>query len=157
MADRRRDAVRTAGPTDSPPPPTRGPTRRPVLTAVAGAVTIAVSVAAFTSPALMALLTRDLSRLRAGQWWRAFTPALVQSAGWGQLGFNLLRPAVIGAALEGRVSRPCWSLVYLLGGVGSLAVLSVRNPDAVAALLGAFSVLLATVSPRGWWDWPAQL
>jgi membrane associated rhomboid family serine protease len=143
---------------------TTGP-RRPVLTVVVCAVTVVVSVAALFSPTLMDLFTRDLSQLRAGQWWRGFTPVLVQSDGWGQLAFNLLGLAVIGAALERRVSRPCWVLVFLLGGSGSIAVLSAWKPeatgggssDAVAALLGAFTLLLVVDGPRMRRPWPAQV
>jgi hypothetical protein len=146
---------------------TTGPYGRPVLTGVVCAVTVAVSVAALFSPTLMNLFTRDLSQLRAGQWWRAFTPVLVQSDGWGQLAFNLLGLALLGAALERRVSRPWWVLVFLLGGPGSIAVLSACRPeatgggssDAVAALLGAFTLLLVVDGPRmRWqWQWPAQV
>jgi membrane associated rhomboid family serine protease len=144
---------------------TTGPCRRPVLTVVVCAVTFAVSVAALVSPALMDLFIRDLVQLRAGQWWRGFTPVLVQSDGWGQLAFNLLGLAVVGAALEGRVSRPCWALLFLLGGLGSSAAQSAwkleatggGSSDAVAALLGAYIVLLVIDGPRMRWEWPAQL
>jgi hypothetical protein len=129
------------------------------------AVTVAVSVATLFSPALMSLFTRDLAQFRAGQWWRGFTPVLVQSDGWGQLAFNLLGLALLGAAVERRVSRPWWVLIFLLGGPGSIAVLSAWKPeatgggssDAVAALLGAYIVLLVIEGARGWWEWPAQL
>jgi hypothetical protein len=144
---------------------TIGPCRRPVLTVVVCAVTVAVSVAALFSPTLMNLFTRDLSQLREGQWWRAFTPVFVQSDGWGQLAFNLLGLAVIGAAVERCVSRPWWMLVFLLGGPGSIAVLSAWKPeatgggssDAVAALVGAFTLLLVIDGPRMRWQWPAQV
>jgi len=144
---------------------TTGPRRRPVLTVVVCAVTVVVSVAALFSPTLMNLFTRDLSQLRAGQWWRGFTPVFVQPDGWGQLAFNLLGLAVVGAALERHVSRPCWVLVFLLGGPGSIAVLSAWKPeatgggssDAVAALLGAYIVLLVVDGPRMRWQWPAQV
>ena len=144
---------------------TTGPSRRPVLTVVVCAVTVAVSVAALFSPTLMNLFTRDLSQLRAGQWWRVFTPVLVQSDGWGQLAFNLLGLALLGVAVERRVSRPWWVLVFLLGGPGSIAVLSAWKPeatgggssDAVAALLGAFTLLLVVDGPRMRWQWPAQV
>jgi membrane associated rhomboid family serine protease len=139
--------------------------RRPLLTVAVGVATLAMSVAALFDPALMGLLTRDLAQLRAGQWWRSASPLLVQSDGWGQLGFNLLGLGIVGAALERRVGRPCWALVYLLGGAGSIALTSAWNPDAtgggssdaVAALLGAFTVLLAIEGRRGRGDWPAQL
>ena len=143
---------------------TTGPCRL-VLTVVVCVVTVVVSVAALFSPTVMNLFTRDLAQLRAGQWWRAFTPVLVQSDGWGQLAFNLLGLALLGAAVERRVSRPWWVLVFLLGGPGSIAVLSSWKPedtgggssDAVAALLGAFTLLLVVDGPRMRWQWPAQL
>jgi hypothetical protein len=136
-----------------------------VLTVVVCAVTVAVSVVALFSPTLMNLFTRDLSQLRAGQWWRAFTPVLVQSDGWGQLAFNLLGLALLGVAVERRVSRPWWVLVFLLGGPGSIAVLSAWKPEAtgggssnaVAALLGAFTLLLVVDGPRMRWEWAAQV
>jgi membrane associated rhomboid family serine protease len=107
-----------------------------------------ISVAALSSPALMQLFTRDLPRLRAGQWWRVVTPLLVQPSGWGQVVFNLLGIAVVGAALQRRFGWVSWSTVYLAGGAGSIAVYSAWHPAdtgggasaAVAALIGAFIV-----------------
>ncbi len=92
--------------------------------------------------------------MRAGQWWRIITPVLVQPDGWGQLVFNLLGLTIVGAALERRTSRPAWTLTYLLGGVGGIAGVSAWHPgdlgggssDAVAALIGALTVLLAAES-----------
>jgi membrane associated rhomboid family serine protease len=77
------------------------------------------------------------------------TPVLVQWSGWGQLGFNMLGLAVVGAALESRLARATWALAYLIGGVGSIALGSVWHPDAggggssdaVPALIGALAVL----------------
>ena len=99
-----------------------------------------------------------------------------QPDGWGQLVFNLLGVVVVGAALERRTSRSCWALTYLLGGVGSIVVISTWHPtdlgggssDAVAALIGALTVLLTAEnhdhrdhhdrpgSPP-WTGWPAHL
>lgn len=140
------------------------------------AVTLAVSLAALASPALMQITTRNLAKLRGGQWWRMFTPVLVQPDGWGQLAFNLLGLTIVGSALEHRTSRRAWTLTYLMGGVGGIVVTSAWRPadsgggasDAVAALIGALTVLLATDNqdphnrqdrpgsrPRT--EWPAQL
>lgn len=137
------------------------------LTAAVGAGTLAVSVAALTSPALMQATTRNLAQLRVGQWWRLITPVLVQPDGWGQLMFNLLGITVVGAALEHRTSRPAWTLTYLLGGVGGIVAISAWHPgdlgggssDAVAALIGALTLLLATENHdhRLRAGWPAQL
>jgi len=146
------------------------------LTGAVGAGTLAVSVAALASPALMQAMTRNLAQLRAGQWWRIITPVLVQPDGWGQLVFNLLGVSVVGAALEHRTSRAVWTLTYLLGGVGGIVVTTAWHPadlgggssDAVAALIGALTVLLAAENHdhhdhndpdgrRPWADWPHQV
>ncbi len=149
------------------------------LTGAVGAGTLAVSVAALASPALMQLLTRNLAQLRAGQWWRAITPILVQPDGWGQLVFNLLGIIVVGAALEHHTNRTVWSLTYLLAGIAGIAAISGWHPgehgggssDAVAALIGALTVLLAAENHnrgsrldhrdrhggRLWADLPAQV
>jgi len=113
----------------------------------------------------MRLFTRDLARVRQGQWWRVVTPVFVQSSGWGQLAFNLLGLAVVGAALERRLGRSSWALTYLVGGTGSIALLSAWKPgatgggssDAVAALIGALAVLLAASGQARGWDGAAQV
>jgi len=161
--------------TDKPVAPQRAPSvdgmrrrlRGPWLTGAVSAVTLAVSITALASPALMRLLTRDVPRLWSGDWWRALTPLLVQSDGWGQLGFNLLGIAVVGAALERRVARRAWAMTYALAGIGSLALVSLWHPeqtgggssDAVAGLVGALAVLLAVDVPTRHHraHWPAQV
>lgn len=123
--------------------------RFPTLTLVVLPATVSLSVAALQWPALTQLMVRDLPELRAGQWWRAVTPIFVQSSGWGQLLFNMVELAVVDVALERCVSRSMWVLVFVLGGVGSVAVLSALRPadtgggtsDAVAALIGALAAL----------------
>lgn len=137
----------------------------PALTASVFAVTFAVSVAALFSPAVMHLFTRDLSKVHDGEWWRMVTPVLVQSSGWGQLVFNMLGLAVVGATLEWRVSSWTWALAYLVGGVGSIALGSAWHPnaggggssDAVAALIGTLAVVHVAGGQRQARDWPAQL
>ena len=140
------------------------------LTGAVSAGTLAVSVAALISPALMQVTTRDLAQLRAGQGWRLVTPVLVQPDGWGQLAFNLIGIIVVGAALEHRTSRAAWAVTYALGGVGGVAAISAWHPadhgggssDAVAALIGALTVLLAAENRehddphrrRRWTVWP---
>lgn len=142
-----------------------GSPRRPYLTVAIFLITVIVSVVALGSPTLMRLFTRDLTRLRHGQWWRSITPVLVQPSGWGQLGFNMLGLGLVGAALERRLSRSGWALTYLLGGVGGIAFVSAWHPTdtdggssaAVAALVGALVVLLAADGGDGWLDRAAQL
>ena len=138
--------------------------RRPALTAVVCGVTLAVSIAALASPALMRLFVRN-PQLPTGQWWRAVTPVLVQPDGWGQLVFNLLGIAVIGAALQRRLGWAGWSLIYLAGGSGTIALYIAWHPGdtgggssaAVAALIGALAVLLAAGADLGRLEWFAQL
>ncbi len=145
--------------------PGEGRARRPVLTAAVFAVTLVTSVTALASPVLMDLFTRDLTRLHAGEWWRIVTPVLVQPSGWGQLVFNMVGIAVIGAALQRRLGWASWSLVYLAGGSGSIAVYSVWHPAdtgggssaAVAALIGAFLVTVNVDGESGRLEWLAQV
>jgi membrane associated rhomboid family serine protease len=145
-----------------------GPTSRsrwPGLTATVFVITVVVSVVSLFSSGLMDLFTRDLTRVQHGEWWRLVTPVLVQSSGWGQLAFNMLGLAVVGAALESRLSRGTWALIYLVGGVGSIALGSAWHPhaggggssDAVAALIGALAVLLFVSGQTSAGGWPAQL
>lgn|GEM_PF-898148 len=140
--------------------------RLPALTFAVLAVTLAVSVTALLSPALMNASTRDLPQLRAGQWWRVVTPVLVQPSGWGQLVFNLLGLLVVGIALQRHVGWSSWLSIYVVGGVGSVAVASAWNPAdtgggssaAVAALIGSLAVLrFATGTDGGRLEWLAEL
>ncbi len=145
--------------------PGNASTRRPALTAVVCGVTLAVSLAALASPALMHLFVRNLPHLLTGQWWRLVTPVLVQPSGWGQLVFNLLGIAVIGAALQRRVGWASWWLIYLAGGPGTIVLYIAWHPGdtgggssaAVAALIGALAVLLAANADLGRLEWFAQL
>ena len=142
----------------SPKRPSNLSVRRQALTAVVCGVTLAVSIAALASPALMRLFVRNLPHLLTGQWWRAVTPVLVQPDGWGQLVFNLLGIAVIGAALQRRLGWVGWALIYLAGGSGTIALYIAWHPGdtgggssaAVAALIGALAVLAAGAVSAGW-------
>jgi hypothetical protein len=132
------------------------------------AVTLVVSVAALLSPTVMSASTRDLPKLRAGQWWRIVTPVLVQPDGWGQLVFNLLGVFVVGIALQCYVGWSGWLSIYLVGGVGGIAVVSAWDPTAtggggssaaVAASIGALTVVRFTARGRqgGQFEWLAEL
>jgi membrane associated rhomboid family serine protease len=152
--------VTSTGTTASEVPPVR-----PTMTAVVVAITVVVSVAALINTSMMKALTTDVSKLRAGQWWRIASPVVVQPSGWGQLVFNMTGLAVVGAALERHVSRPLWIVCFFAGGVGSVAVLSAWKPadgsggtsDAVAALIGALAVVAAVESAKSGAEWPSQL
>ncbi len=145
--------------------PGTAPAPRRTLTAVVCGVTLAVSVAALASPTLMSLFVRNLPHLRSGQWWRAVTPVMVQPSGWGQLVFNLLGIAVVGAALQRHLSWVGWWLVYMAGGSGTIALYVAWHPGdtgggssaAVAALIGALAVLSVAGPELGARAWYAQL
>jgi membrane associated rhomboid family serine protease len=138
---------------------------RPLLTAAVSVVTLVTSVAALARPALMHLFTRDLMRLRTGEWWRIVTPLLVQPSGWGQLVFNIVGIAVVGVALQRRFGWVSWCLVYLAGGAVSNAVYNAWHPAdtgggssaAVAALIGAFAIDVNVDATAGRVEWFAQL
>lgn len=93
------------------------------------------------------------------------TPVLVQPFGWSQLVFNLLGIAVVGAALQRRIAWAGWSLTYLAGGSGTIALYIAWHPGdtgggssaAVAVLIGALAVLLAAGADLGRLEWFAHL
>lgn len=121
----------------------------PVVTLAVGVATAAVSTAALIVPPLSAAMVRDGELVRAGDWWRLVTPILVQPDGWGQFAFNLIGVGLIGAALEQRLRRWLWLVVFLAAGLGSVLVLTLVTPgdrdggssDCVAGLIGALAVL----------------
>jgi membrane associated rhomboid family serine protease len=125
------------------------PPCRPAMTFAVMFVTVTVSIVALVHAPLMSSMTRDTDKLRAGQWWRIASPVLIQSSGWGQLAFNITGLVVVGVALEKCMHRLAWSLIYIGGGIVSIAVLSAWTPndggagssDAVAALVGALAIV----------------
>ncbi len=132
--------------------------RAPMTTAVT-ALTALVGAAQFLFPAVLEELQRDPAGLRAGQWWRLFTPLLVQGAGWGQYAFNLLGSLLVGVALEARYGARRWLAFYLAAGIAGIVTAYLWQPDstgsgssdAVAGLIGALTALLWSGRPLPWW------
>jgi membrane associated rhomboid family serine protease len=132
-----------------PHPPTGRSTRRHwAATLVLATATAVLGVLALHDPGVLGVLRRDLTGLRAGQWWRLVTPLLVQPAGWGQYGFNLLGIVLVGLAVERRYRSVRMLLIYLLAGAAGIGAALLWAPhdvgggasDAVAGLIGAATV-----------------
>lgn len=121
---------------------------QPWMTMSVGGLTAVTGAAQWVSPAVVANLQRDPSRLGDGQWWRVLTPLFVQPSGLGQYVFNLLGVVLVGVVVERRYGPGRWATIYLAGGLAGNIVESLWFPhetgggssDAVAALIAAFAV-----------------
>jgi hypothetical protein len=86
--------------------------RFPVLTVAVLSTTIGFTCAEHLHPALLGLLRRDPVALSHYQWWRLFTPLLVQPDPWPQALTVFLLFLIIGAQSErvcgrGRLGSSC--------------------------------------------------
>ncbi|MEZ5189996.1 MAG: rhomboid family intramembrane serine protease [Schumannella sp.] len=96
--------------------------RTPWATLAIAAVVLGVSVAGELDHGILNALCRDIGALRAGEWWRAFTPLLVQDGGWPGLAFNVLALVAIGALVESLLPR--WVVPVGFVATGLLAELA---------------------------------
>jgi membrane associated rhomboid family serine protease len=125
-----------------------GVRRPPVLSATAVTVAIGAAVAQYAFPAVVPALERDLDALRAGQWWRAVSPLLVQTLGWYQVVANLLALALFGLAAEWLVGRRRWLVLFAAGTLGGqVAAYAWQEPGggssiAICGLAGGVTVAL---------------
>lgn len=146
----------------------------PVLTVIATGVAVVAAVAQYTVPAMVPALERVPGRaLLPGEWWRLFTPVLVQTLGWFQVVANLLSLAVVGAVAERLLGRVRWAVLLVAGTVGgqtaaylssepgggdSIAICGLAGGVLVALMLrpspgtrfGAFVVVSYVAALAGW-------
>lgn len=130
----------------SPQPRRRA--RFPIATAITTIVTVACTAAQLHDPRVLEALRRNYDAAYADQWWRWFTPMLVQSDGWNQILFNTVTLVVVGIIAERRLGTLRWLVLY--AGVGLLGEYlgqwidrtSAGNSLAVCGLVGALIVLL---------------
>lgn len=93
----------------------------PVLTLSVFAVTLIFTVLQFAFPTLYFTFQRDAGALAAGDWWRLFTPLLVQDGGVAGAFFNLMNVLLVGAIAEKLMRRRSWLIFYF--GTGLIAEL----------------------------------
>src|SRR4051794_8229350 len=99
-----------------PSNPAAGARRLPIATiAIIGITTIVTSLQ-FFYPVLLPTLDRNLSALRAGQWWRLITPRFVQPDIWPQY-ILLVILAIVGPSVERRLGSVRWLVLWLVGGL----------------------------------------
>ncbi|GHJ43079.1 hypothetical protein Cs7R123_04210 [Catellatospora sp. TT07R-123] len=120
----------------------------PLTLAVAALSTSAFAVQ-LAAPSVVDALQRDPGPIRDGQWWRLLSPLLVQPSGWGQYAYNTLGLLLVGLAVERRLGRVRWLLLFLAAGLAGVVFMLLVEPsgtgggssDAVAGLIGALAVL----------------
>lgn len=89
----------------------------PIVTLSVFGVTLVVTGLQFVFPSLYFVLQRDGVALAAGEWWRLFTPLLVQSGGITGAAFNLINLLVLGVVAEKVLRRRSWLLFYFGAGL----------------------------------------
>jgi membrane associated rhomboid family serine protease len=129
--------------------PRRAP-RFPIATVVTTILTVLGAVAQIRDPRVLEAWRRNPEAMYAGQWWRVFTPLLVQSEGWGQIFFNIASLAVVGWLAERRLGTLRWLVLYLVVGLVSevagysLDSTGAGNSLAVCGLAGGLAAVLLT-------------
>jgi rhomboid protease GluP len=110
----------------------------PVVTAVVLGVTVLVTALHATTPGLLPPLRRDPNALSAGEWWRLFTPLLVQADPWWATFSVFVGVLVVGVAVERTYGRRDWLALYFGGGVvGELAGYAWQPHGSGASVAGA--------------------
>jgi rhomboid protease GluP len=122
--------------------------RFPIATLITTIITVACTVAQLRDPSVLENFRRNYDAAFAGEWWRWFTPMLVQSDGWNQILFNTATLIIVGVIAERRLGTLRWLVLYV--GVGLLGEYigqwndrtGAGNSLAVCALVGALITLL---------------
>ncbi|MFF5233285.1 rhomboid family intramembrane serine protease [Dactylosporangium sp. NPDC000521] len=127
------------------------PRRRPgppIATVVFALITALGAAAQLSDPDVLDRFRRDYPALHDGEWWRWFTPLLVQGSGWGQILFNIGSLLVVGGIAERRFGTLRWLVLYTGIGLAGEAFGERLDPTgsgnslAVCGLAGALATLL---------------
>ncbi len=129
-----------------------------VLTVTVSTVVLLVSVLALWQSAIMALLVRDTAAVQDGEWWRTFTPTLVQPSGALALIFLLVGFVVLVPAVSRKVGSRLAGFGMALGAIGGLALATWLFPEhtgggssgAVSALVGMWAICIIGLGGRDW-------
>lgn len=120
----------------------------PIATVVVALITALGAAAQLHDPEILDRFRRNYPALHDGEWWRWFTPLLVQSAGWGQILFNIGSLLVVGVIAERRFGTVRWLVLYVGIGLAGEAFGQRLDPTgagnslAVCGLAGALATLL---------------
>ena len=91
--------------------------RKPVLTLSVLFITLAFTCAERLHPFVLVLLRRDPVALSHYQWWRVFTPLLVQPDPWRRALMVFLLFLIVGSLSECLWKRTAWTILYLVCGL----------------------------------------
>lgn len=123
-------------------------TQVPIATVSIFLITGVTTGLQFVFPQIIPMLERTPTAMENHEWWRLFTPLLVQSDGWRQIAFNFPAILLLGIAIE-RIfgSRQVVLLYIVCGFVGEIAGFAWQpfgagSSIAAAGLLGALALWL---------------
>ncbi|GAA1539623.1 hypothetical protein GCM10009827_068620 [Dactylosporangium maewongense] len=120
----------------------------PIATVVVALITTLGAAAQLNDPDVLERFRRNYPALHDGEWWRWFTPLLVQGSGWGQILFNIGSLVVVGVIAERRFGTLRWLVLYIGVGLAGEAFGERLDPTgsgnslAVCGLAGALATLL---------------
>ncbi|MEV4135145.1 rhomboid family intramembrane serine protease [Dactylosporangium sp. NPDC049742] len=120
----------------------------PIATVVVALITTLGAAAQLNDPDVLERFRRNYPALHDGEWWRWFTPLLVQGSGWGQILFNIGSLVVVGVIAERRFGTLRWLVLYIGIGLAGEAFGERLDPTgsgnslAVCGLAGALATLL---------------
>ncbi|MGI5174996.1 rhomboid family intramembrane serine protease [Dactylosporangium sp. CA-152071] len=120
----------------------------PIATVVVALITTLGAAAQLHDPDVLERFRRNYPALHDGEWWRWFTPLLVQGSGWGQILFNIGSLVVVGVIAERRFGTLRWLVLYVGIGLAGEAFGERLDPTgsgnslAVCGLAGALATLL---------------
>ncbi|WP_399930686.1 rhomboid family intramembrane serine protease [Streptomyces kanamyceticus] len=106
------ETSRPSAPGGTAEAPTPGRRRVPVATAAVLLVTGVVTTSQFVHPEVLDTLRRDPDALASGEWWRTFTPLLVQSPAWQAL-VTVPGIALLGVPVERLLGSRAMLALYL--------------------------------------------
>ncbi len=100
------------------------PARRPGLPVASICiitVTLAINLLQLVFPEILPAFRRDPDALRAGEWWRIFTPLFVQAEGWIQICVNTAAALIFCPLCEKFYGKRIVAIYFISGLVGEIA------------------------------------
>jgi len=120
--------------------------RKPkIATALTVIVTASLTGLNFRYPFILEALQRAPAPLSSHEWWRLFSPILIERGSWMEIALNLIFLIWAGAIAEGRMGAGRWLLFYIVGGFAGECAgifwkpLGAGSSVAVCGLLGGLA------------------
>lgn len=116
------------------------------VTGIIFAITSIMTILQLAFPSLLTHLRRNPLALASGEWWRMFTPLVVNADSFGQFVVNMFFLLVVGVTVERRYGGLRLLVFYLAGGLaGEIAGYASWDPYGAGASVGVLGLIGALV------------